>query len=123
MEQINISMILRIWQVRVLISYEDFTRIDIRVGKVISAEPVPGAKKLLKLQIDVGGETKRCVAGVGMNYSANDLVGKSVAVVTNLPPKTLFGLTSEVMLLAAVEGDILSLLKPDRDISAGAKVA
>lgn len=106
-----------------LISYEDFTKIDIRVGKVISAEPVPGAKKLLKLQIEVGGETKRCVAGVGMNYSANDLVGKSVAVVTNLPPKTLFGLTSEVMLLAAVEGDILSLLKPDRDISAGAKVA
>jgi methionine--tRNA ligase beta chain len=108
---------------RALISYEDFTKIDIRVGKVISAEPVAGAKKLLKLQIDVGGQTKQCVAGIGVNYVANDLVGKSVAVVTNMAPKTLFGLTSEVMLLAAVEGDILSLLKPDRDISVGAKVA
>lgn len=105
-----------------MISYENFTRIDIRVGKVLSAAPVLGAKKLLRLQIDIGGQTKQCIAGIGMNYSANDLVGKSVAVVTNLAPKTLFGLSSDVMLLAAVEGDILSLLKPDKDVSAGAKV-
>lgn len=105
------------------IAYEDFTKIDIRVGKVISAEPVAGAKKLLKLKIDVGGQEKQCIAGIGLNYKPEDLLNKSVAVVINMAPKKLFGLESEVMLLAAVEGDVLSLLKPDRDINAGAKVA
>ena len=104
-------------------TYDDFIKLDIRIGKVVSAEPVPGAKKLLKLIIDVGGENKQCIAGIGLNYTAEDLLNKSVAVVTNLAPKKLFGLESEVMLLAAVEGDILTLLKPDRDIAAGAKVA
>jgi len=104
-------------------TYDDFTKLDIRIGKVVSAEPVPGAKKLLKLIIDVGGENKQCIAGIGLNYTAEDLLNKSVAVVTNLAPKKLFGLESEVMVLAAVEGDILTLLKPDRDIAAGAKVA
>ena len=104
-------------------TYDDFIKLDIRIGKVVSAEPVPGAKKLLKLIIDVGGENKQCIAGIGLNYTAEDLLNKSVAVVTNLAPKKLFGLESEVMVLAAVEGDILTLLKPDRDIAAGAKVA
>lgn len=104
-------------------TYDDFIKLDIRIGKVVSAEPVPGAKKLLKLILDVGGENKQCIAGIGLNYTAEDLLNKSVAVVTNLAPKKLFGLESEVMLLAAVEGDILTLLKPDRDIAAGAKVA
>ncbi|MCS4537489.1 MAG: methionine--tRNA ligase subunit beta [Thaumarchaeota archaeon] len=104
-------------------TYDDFIKLDIRIGRVVSAEPVPGAKKLLKLIIDVGGENKQCIAGIGLNYTAEDLLNKSVAVVINLAPKKLFGLESEVMLLAAVEGDILTLLKPDRDIAAGAKVA
>ncbi len=104
-------------------TFEDFTKIDIRVGKVVSAEPIAGAKKLLRLMIDIGGQSKQCIAGIGLNYTAEDLGNKSVAVVVNLAPKKLFGLESEVMLLAAVEGDILSLLKPDRDITAGAKVA
>ena len=104
-------------------TYDDFTKIDIRVGKVVSIEPIQGAKKLLKLIIDIGGQTKQCIAGIGLNYTADDLQNKTVAVVVNLAPKKLFGLESEVMLLAAVEGDILTLLKPDRDIAAGAKVA
>lgn len=104
-------------------TYDDFTKIDIRVGKVVSAEPVPGAKKLLKLIIDIGGQNKQCIAGIGLNYTLEDLLNKSVAVVINLAPKKLFGLESEVMLLAAVEAEILTLLKPDRDIAAGAKVA
>jgi len=104
-------------------TYDDFIKLDIRVGKVVSAEPVPGAKKLLKLIIDIGGQNKQCIAGIGLNYAAEDLLNKSVAVVINLAPKKLFGLESEVMLLAAFEGDILTLLKPDREIAAGAKVA
>ena len=104
-------------------TYDDLIKLDIRIGKVVSAEPVLGAKKLLKLIIDVGGENKQCIAGIGLNYTSEDLLNKSVAVVINLAPKKLFGLESEVMLLAAVEGDILTLLKPDRDIAAGAKVA
>lgn len=104
-------------------TYDDLIKLDIRIGKVVSAEPVPGAKKLLKLMIDIGGQNKQCIAGIGLNYTAEGLLNKSVAVVINLAPKKLFGLESEVMLLAAVEGDILALLRPDRDVVAGAKVA
>lgn len=105
------------------IPFEEFAKLDLRVGKVISAEPVPGAKKLLKLTIDIGGQTKQCVAGIGTQYTVDDLKERSVAVVTNLAPKKIFGIESEVMLLAAVEKDILSLLKADKDLAAGAKIA
>ncbi|MBI2183379.1 MAG: methionine--tRNA ligase subunit beta [Thaumarchaeota archaeon] len=102
--------------------FEEFAKIDFRVGKIIQAEQVPGAKKLVKLKIDIGGTVKQSVAGLGGHYKPEDLVSKQVVVVTNLQPKKMFGLDSEVMLLAAVDGDTVCILKPDRDMALGSKV-
>jgi methionyl-tRNA synthetase len=104
------------------VSFDEFSRIDFRVGRVAGAERVPGSKKLVKLQIDLGTETKQSVAGLGDQYSPEELAGRLVIVVTNLKPRQIFGLASEVMLLAAVEGERVSLLTPDREVAPGTKV-
>lgn len=105
------------------VSFEEFAKIDIRVGRVLEAEHVAGAKRLIKMQIDIGGEVKQSVAGLGEVYAPQDMVSKQVVVVTNLKPRKIFGLDSEVMLLAAVEGNQVSLLKPDKESPAGTKVS
>jgi len=104
------------------VSFNEFKKLDIRVGKVVKAEMVPNTKRLIRLQIDVGGELKQSVAGLGEHYTPQDLLSKTVVVVTNLEVKKIFNLDSEVMLLAAVDGDMVSLLQPDRQMKAGAKV-
>jgi methionine--tRNA ligase beta chain len=105
------------------VSFEEFSRLDLRVGKVVSAERVAGTKKLVKLLIDIGGgNVKQSLAGLGDLYSTEELQGRQVIVITNLKPRKLFGLTSEVMLLAAVHGNDVSLLKPDKQMPEGSKV-
>jgi len=106
-----------------LISIEEFKKLDLRIGKIVDAERVSGSKKLLKLIIDIGGgELKQAVAGMAEQYSPEELKGKSVAVLTNLVPKKLFGVNSEVMILASQEGEKVSLLVPDREVTAGSKI-
>lgn len=85
-------------------------------------ERVPGSKKLVKLQIDIGGQTKQSVAGLGDQYGVEDLRSRLVAVVTNLRPRKIFGLDSEVMILAAIDGSSVAVLGPDKKVSPGAKV-
>ncbi|MCS7116203.1 MAG: hypothetical protein RMJ31_03055 [Nitrososphaerota archaeon] len=92
------------------------------MGKIVEAEMVPGAKRLILLKIDLGGEIKQSVAGIGEQYKPEDLKSKLVVVVTNLKPRRVFGLNSEVMLLAAVDGQTISVIEPDKQISAGSKV-
>ena len=104
------------------VSFEDFIKLDCRVGKIVEAEMVAGAKKLVRLRIDIGGVMKQSIAGLGEQYRPEDLQSKLVAVVTNLQPRKIFGQESEVMLLAALDGDTVSLLRPDRDVSAGSKI-
>lgn len=105
------------------IPFTDFEKIDIRLGKIDEVEEVSGSKKLLKLRIDIGSGMKQSIAGVGERYGIDDLKGKIVAVVTNLQPRKILGLDSEVMLLAAFdESGQLGLLSPDLDMSAGTKV-
>ncbi len=91
------------------IAYEDFSRLDLRVARVLKAEAVPKAKKLLKLEIDVG-ERRTIVAGIAASYAPEDLVGARIVVVANLKPAKLMGILSEGMLLAAVseEGTALA---------------
>jgi methionine--tRNA ligase beta chain len=103
--------------------FEDFTRLDIRVGKVVEAKRMEGSRKLLILKIDVGGVIKQSVSGIAEFYQPDTLVGKSVVVVTNLPPKKLFGMDSEVMILAAYDGTNLSYLSPEREVPPGTKVS
>jgi len=98
-----------------------FERLDLRVGVVRSATDVEGAERLLELTVDLGGETRRCIAGIKQAYAADDLVGRAVIVVTNLEPRTIRGRRSECMLLAA-QGDGLSLVGPDRPVEPGTPV-
>lgn len=104
------------------IPFEDFIKLDCRVGRIVEAEMVPDAKKLVKLKIDIGGTMKQSIAGLGEHYRPEDLRSKLVAVITNLQPRKIFGQESEVMLLAALDANVVSLLRPDRDVSAGSKI-
>ncbi|MBI1971749.1 MAG: methionine--tRNA ligase [Candidatus Aenigmarchaeota archaeon] len=108
--------------VKELLDIEDFKKLDIRIGKVLSAENVPKSEKLLKLQIDIGNETRQCVAGMAKFYNPQDLVGKDVVVVANLKPVKFMGLESQCMLLAAEKGDKITVLKPDKDVGQGALI-
>lgn len=87
------------------ISIDDFGAVDLRVGKVVACEKIPKAKKLLKLQIDLGTEMRQVVSGISQYYEPQDLVGKSVVVVTNLKPVKLCGVESKGMILAASDGN------------------
>ncbi len=106
-----------------LIGIEDFLKIDLRVAKVLSAERVEGSEKLLRLQISLGDEERTIVAGIAKHYSPEELVGKKIVVVANLKPRKIFGITSQGMLLAASDGENLSLIVPDRDVKEGAKLS
>lgn len=108
-----------------LLEFGDFAKLDIRVGKILKVERVAGAKKLLHLEVDLGNEVRSCVAGLAEYYSPEDLFEKTVAVVTNLKPRKMFGLESQVMLLAAIDKvnpSNISLLVPDKPVSIGSKV-
>ncbi|MEM1514675.1 MAG: methionine--tRNA ligase [Candidatus Bathyarchaeia archaeon] len=104
------------------VSYEDFSKIDIRVGRIVEAEIVPGSKNLLKLSIDVGGALKTALAGIAKYYRPEDLRGKYVAVVVNLKPKKVFGIESEAMILAAEDEDKVVIIGPEAPIKTGSKV-
>jgi methionyl-tRNA synthetase len=109
-------------EAREAIPFGDFERLDLRVGVIRSAADVEGADRLLRLSVDLGDETRDCVAGIKGSYTAEELVGRAIVVVANLEPRTIRGLRSECMLLAA-EGEELSLLVPDRPVEPGTPVA
>ncbi|HEY0704822.1 MAG TPA: methionine--tRNA ligase [Candidatus Acidoferrales bacterium] len=86
------------------IGIEDFTKVELRVGQVKSAERIQGADKLLKLMVDIGDEVRQVLAGIALGYTPEELVGRKVVVVTNLAPRKMRGLESNGMLLAASAG-------------------
>jgi methionyl-tRNA synthetase len=102
------------------IPFEDFCRLDIRIGKVLSAEKVPKSNKLLKLKVDIGDEIRQIVAGMAQFTSPEEISGKMVVVLVNLQPAQIFGIESNGMILAA--GDEASLLVPEKDVKPGAKI-
>ncbi len=104
------------------ISFEEFSKIDFRVAEVIEAQKVKGADKLLRLKIDLGAEQREIVAGVAQAYSPDQIVGKKIVVVTNLKPAKIRGIESRAMLLAATDGEILSLVGVDKDVKKGSKI-
>jgi len=104
------------------INFEEFQKIDLRIGKVIEAERIEGTDKLLKLKVDLGEEKRQLVAGIAKFYQPEDLIGKEIVVVANLEPKIFRGIESQGMLLAAdVEGKPV-FLKPDEEVPPGTKV-
>jgi methionyl-tRNA synthetase len=106
-----------------MVSFDDFKKLEIRIGEIISVEHVPNADKLYVLQTDIGGKQIQLVAGLKQIYKEDELKGKKIVVVTNLDPVTIRGVRSEGMLLAAVDGDDVSLLTVDRPIKVGSGVA
>lgn len=105
------------------ISIDDFMKVQLRVGEILKCEEVPKSKKLLCSQVKIGSEVKQIVSGIKQHYSAEEMVGKKVVVVTNLKPAKLAGVLSEGMLLCAedAEGN-LSLLTPEKDMPNGAEI-
>ena len=102
-------------------SISDFQRLEMRIGKILSAEDIEGADKLYKLSVDVG-DKRQLVAGLKGSYSKEDLSGKKIVVVTNLDPAKIRGVESQGMLLAAQKGEDLALLTVDKDIPLGTKI-
>jgi len=104
-----------------VISFDEFQRIDMRVAEIIRAENIKGSSKLLKLDVNLGDEERQVVAGIAKQYDPADLVGKKAVVVVNLEPARIFGVESQGMILAAVDGDDLALVNPG-DIAAGSPI-
>lgn len=106
-----------------MISYDTFRQSELKIARVKTVERVEGSEKLLKLSVQVGEEERQIVAGIGKKYDPEMLIGKNIVIVANLEPRSLMGLESQGMLLAAsndTEGPIL--LSPMEDIASGSEV-
>jgi methionine--tRNA ligase beta chain len=105
------------------ITFEKFKETDLRVATILQAERVDGSDKLVKLQIDLGEMGQRqIVAGIGLAYTPEELVGRQIIIVANLEPKILMGQESQGMLLAASENGLPILLTPDKPAPNGCEV-
>jgi len=107
------------------ITFDDFAKIKLRVGKVIEAGPHPNADKLLVIKVDLGDEKRQICAGIKANYAPEQLVGKNIVLVANLAPRMMRGVESQGMLLAASNSDRskVIVLTTDADIEAGSAVS
>ncbi|MCF7877238.1 MAG: hypothetical protein K9L95_03580 [Candidatus Omnitrophica bacterium] len=103
-------------------TFEDFKKLEIKIGKIIKAESHPNAEKLYLLLVDLGEKQIQLVAGIKPFYAASELEGKLVTVVANLEPKNIRGVESQGMLLAAESKDDISLVVADKNIPAGSLI-
>lgn len=105
------------------IKFDDFLKLDIRIGKVEEAMHIPGSRNLLKLIVDFGSEKRQSVAGLLQYYRPEELAGKKFAFVLNLQRRKLMGVESQCMVLAADDGKSnVVLLCPEKDITVGSKI-
>ena len=105
------------------IEFGDFTKVEMKVGKVVEASEHTNADKLLVLKIDLGGEVRQIVSGIKKYYAPADLVGKHLIVVTNLKSRNMRGVESQGMVLASSSGEDVILLTTDKDVIPGSKVS
>ncbi len=107
-----------------MITIEDFKKLEIKVGHILSAEPVEGSEKLLKLSVDMGEESPRqIVSGIAAYFlDPNELIGKKCAFAANLEPRTIMGLESQGMILAVSGDNFFSLLEASANTPPGSKV-
>ena len=105
------------------IDIDDFAKIELKIAKVLSCEKVEKSKKLLKLTVKVGDETRTVVSGIALAYSPEEMVGKKLAMITNLKPAKLCGIVSEGMIICAEDKDgKLAFLTPEKDIEDGSQI-
>lgn len=107
------------------IQYEDFARLDLRVGRVLEASAHPNADRLIVLKVDLGSEQRQLVAGIRGHYEPEQLVGRQIVVVANLAPRVMRGIESQGMLLAGSTADRAQVVFvcPERDLPPGSKVS
>lgn len=112
-----------------MINYEDFQKLDIRIGTILEAEPVPETTKLLKLKVDLGDpagtgqvEQRVLVAGIAETYKPEDIIGKQIPILTNIEPRTIKGIESNGMILAIDIENKAILLKPLKKVPNGSKI-
>ena len=105
------------------ITFDDFLKVELRVGEIIACEPVPKSNKLLKETVKFGDEVRTIVSGIAKHYKPEEMVGKKVVFVTNLAPRKVCGIVSEGMILAAEdESGTLALVCPEKDIASGTRL-
>jgi len=107
------------------IQYDDFAKVELRIGTILEAKPAPKGDRLLVLQVDLGAERRQILAGIRQHYQPEQLVGKQIIVVANLAPRTMMGLTSQGMLLAATDpitGRVI-IASPSEQVAPGSKVS
>jgi methionine--tRNA ligase beta chain len=105
------------------ITFAEFQKLDLRIGKILEATQVPESKKLIKIQVDLGSEKRQAVAGLLKYYKPEELVGKKCVFLLNLQRRMLAGLESQCMVLAAEDeaGNVV-VLQPEKDIVEGSKI-
>ena len=105
-----------------MVTFDDFKKLDIRIGKVLSAEKVEGTDKLLKIDVDFGTEKRQIVAGIAESYHPDRLIGKEIPVLMNLEPRSIRGIISKGMILAVdVDGKPV-LMHPESEVPPGSVV-
>ena len=105
------------------ITFDEFLKIDLRVGKVIEIIPVTNSKKLIRIMVDFGSEKRQAVAGLMQYYKPEELVGKKCVFLLNLKRRVMAGFESQCMILAAEDtAGVVSILQPDRDVGEGSKI-
>jgi methionyl-tRNA synthetase len=105
------------------IQYDDFAKLDLRIGTILTAEKVEKADKLLKLEVEMGAEKRTIVSGIAQHFNPQDLLNKQVIVVANLAPRKMKGIESNGMILTAEDKDgKLRLVSPEEKVSSGSEV-
>jgi len=106
-----------------VVTFDDFTKLDIRLGKIVAAEKVPKADKLLKLTVETGIDVRTIVSGIASYYTPEEVVGKTVSVLLNLEPRKIRGVESQGMILMAenAQGE-LSFVSPEKEFGAGGEI-
>jgi methionine--tRNA ligase beta chain len=105
------------------ISFDEFQKLDMRIGKVVQAERVEGSRNLIKLQVDFGSEKLQAVSGIAQQYTPEDIIGKKYMFIINLVRRKFMGIESQCMIFAAEdEKGNLALMIPDKDIEEGSIV-
>jgi methionine--tRNA ligase beta chain len=105
------------------ISFDEFQKLDLRIGKVLEAEQIPGSRNLIKLLVDFGTEKRQAVAGLAQWYKPEQLIGNQYMFILNLEKKKFMGVESQCMIFAAEDskGNVV-LLKPEREVEVGSRV-
>jgi methionyl-tRNA synthetase len=104
------------------IEFDDFMKLDIRIAKILTAEKVKKTDKLLQITADIGGKKIELIAGLAKAYQPEDIINKKVVMLLNLKPRKIKGVLSQGMILAADDGQNLSVLLADKDVKTGAEI-